>query len=127
MVNKFLRRNYPIALLNETREKLLQLDRLEVVMPKSAFHIKYILLHNPKITWNTSYNDILSNYCEIYFVLPFYNIKRVNGEVNSHILNVLLKCKSKRLRELAMDMSINHALTKHYRSNPQKISVKEAK
>lgn len=111
MFNKFLRRNYPVNLLNDTKDKLLQLNRLEIITPKSTFHKKHISLHNPEIILDSSVNDSHESNCYIYFVLPFYKIHRMKGEVYNKILSSLHNCKSKRLREIAMSLTINFAFT----------------
>lgn len=111
MKNKFLRRNYPIDLLNATIERLLRLDRLQLIMPKSVFHKQHLSLHNPEIILNSNNYDSQNNNCHIYLVLPFYKIIGVKREVNAKILNALLNCTSKRLREIALGMHVNFAFT----------------
>jgi hypothetical protein len=111
MFNKFLRRNYPVDLLNDTRDKLLQLNRLEIIKPKSTFHKKHISLHNAEIILDSNVHDNPENKCHIYFVLPYYKIHKMKGEVKNKILNSLQNCKSKRLREIAMSLNVNFAFT----------------
>lgn len=114
MFNKFVRRNYPINLLNETRDRLLKLNRIDIIMPKSAFHKHHIQLHNPEINWISNSNSNQGNdnsSCNIYFVLPFYKINNMKFNIKKQIIDILHACGSERLRELALDINIDFAFT----------------
>lgn len=107
LFQKFTRRNYPINLLNETRDKLLNLDRSILIQPKSDFHIKHIGLHNPEIRLNSPVNILHANQTvNIYFVLPFYKIPRMKIEVKNRIKHILEQCSSAHLRKLALDVNV---------------------
>lgn len=112
MFEKFIRRNYPINLLNNTKDRLLNLDRSLLIQPKSEFHIKHITLHNPEIFLNFPIiNTKDDNKVNIFFVLPFYNIPRMKNEVRNRIIYSLQQCSSVRLKKLAFDININFAYT----------------
>jgi hypothetical protein len=112
MFEKFLRRNYPVSLLNNTKEKLLKLDRSQLIEPKSEFHRKHLELHNPEILLN-AINPILQEIGQIniFFVLPFYKIPRMKNEIKSRIIHILQQCSSVHLRKLAVDMNMCFAFT----------------
>ncbi len=112
MFEKFVRRNYPVALLNSTKEKLLQLDRNNLIQPKSSFHIKHIELHNPEIIFTLSNQNIHeTDQVNIFFVLPFYKIPRMKNEIQHRIQHILQQCKSVRLKKLALDINVCFAFT----------------
>ncbi len=114
MFEKFLRRNYPACLLNDTKDKLLRLDRSTLIQPKSAFHRKHIELHNPDIVLNfnlTDNNVHESEQVKIFFVLPFYKIPRMKNEIKNNILHILQQCQSVHLRKLALDVNVCFAFT----------------
>lgn len=107
LFQKFTCRSYPINLLNETRDKLLNLDRSILIQPKSDFHIKHIGLHNPEIRLNSPVNILHANQTvNIYFVLPFYKIPRMKIEVKNRIKHILEQCSSAHLRKLALDVNV---------------------
>lgn len=116
MFQKFKRRNYPIGLLNDTKEKLLQLDRSHLIQPKSVFHKKHIELHNPEIVLHFSNQYVQKidqeiDQVNIFFVLPFYKIPRMKNVIRSRILYILQQCRSVHLSKLALDININFAFT----------------
>ncbi len=114
MFQKFIRRNYPLSLLNNTKEKLLKLDRSQLIQPKSEFHRNHIEIHNPEIILNFSNPNNMQKIDEqvnIFFVLPFYKMPRMKQEIRNRIMYILQQCNSAHLKKLASDINMCFAFT----------------
>lgn len=110
MLNKFKRRKYPQYLLNETKYKLLQLDRNMLIQPSSNFHRLHMQLHNQAtITNNSSQSERENN--DVFIVLPFFKIAGMKQVIKHKILEILHNCGSVRLKKLALDLNVNIAFT----------------
>jgi hypothetical protein len=111
MFTKFLRRRYPIQLINETKAKLLQLDRKVLIKPSSSFHHDHIQIHNNDIEVVRRQDSQSTNTNNVFLILPFYRIPKFKYTIKSSIENILRKCSSVKLKQLAFDMNINTAFT----------------
>jgi hypothetical protein len=114
MMSKFENRHYPNTLLEPIQSKLLQIDRLELIKPKTKLHIQAINLHYPNLHLPTDNTDILveNSQQNVYIVLPFYQtIPNLKHRVHSNIWRILLNCRSPVLKKAILDLNIQVAYT----------------
>lgn len=115
MLDKFRRRNYSDLLLSNVEEKLVGMDRQNLIIPRSNFHRQHIILHCPHLvskllTSHVSPSDSLTN--NIFLIFPFYSqINNYKEKIKRQFITELCKCRSKTLKKLALDLNINVAFT----------------
>ncbi len=71
MFTKFARQRYPIELLQETKTKLLQLDRKILIKPSPSFHHEHIQMHNTDIPIIPRQPTELRSENNVFVILPF--------------------------------------------------------
>ena len=114
MMQKFVRRNYDINILEETRDKLLIINRLEILQPKSDFHKLHLALHNPDIIIQQSsitIQNVESENNNAYMVLPYSKIPNMKSVINDKIVSVLDNCISQKLKNVARNINMQYAFT----------------
>lgn len=113
MFNKFSRRLYPKKLLEETNIKLMTLDRLQLIKPKSEFHMKHLKLHTnfqDNVNPTNNNNNLLRNGENVFIVLPFYNFPL--RQITTFNINAALNsCISERLKSIALGINVQYAFT----------------
>lgn len=113
MFEKFRRRGYPKFLLDFTKEKLETVNRQEIIIPKTSFHLNHLHLHNPEISLcsNIRLQDNSANQNSVFFILPYYEIKNMKNIVNMTVTENLSKCPSSKLKKLAAIVNLQVAFT----------------
>ncbi len=111
MFNKFLRRKYPLELIQETKTKLLQLERKMLIRPSSAFHYEHIQMHNAGIAGVKRQSSQLTKETNVFIILPFYQIPNFKYTITKYIKDILSQCNSVKLKKLAFDLNVNTAFT----------------
>lgn len=113
MFKKFLRRQYPELLVRQTREKLFKLNRADLISPKSALHLEHFQMHNivniPRPTLSSIVTDPLLSK-QVFIILP-YHIFPVRKIVQNNIFAELNKCRSNKLKALALQLKLKYAFT----------------
>ncbi|CAL8131846.1 unnamed protein product [Orchesella dallaii] len=116
MFEKFRKRNYPLSLLETIYEKLLLVERNNLMLPKSNLHIQTIPLHYPNLLPNfqscSNQNDQINNQQSVYVILPYYqSIPNLKIKLNKCIIQSLMKCRSTALKKAVLDLNIQYAHT----------------
>lgn len=111
MFSKFLRRNYPQSLLEETKANLLQLDRKLLIQPSSSFHKQHLQLHNNDIILTDNIPSVHVENNKVFIVIPFHKIPNLKHVMHESVLQAINKCNSVRLKSLAMNFDVNLAFT----------------
>lgn len=115
LLNKFRRRDYPDELLSHTLHKLLNMDRNEILRPKSPLHILHTSYHRPDLIpkLNIGVNPNANNYTNTTFiVLPFHSNITKMGRHTKECFNIELnKCNSNRLRQCIEDLNVKIAFS----------------
>jgi len=90
MIEKFRIRCYPESVLIKALEKLTNVNRNELLTPKSSLLIKTLSYNNPEVLQTNMYNTIEENNDRniIYMVFPFYNCIRTYSQI---ICNLFLR------------------------------------
>ena len=114
MMEKFKRRQYPSLLLEEVKNRLLLIDRNDIIKPTSSLHIKHLSMHSPAILDNrldTTNIQRETNNNKVFIIFPFIPSPSIKQTLKSMFTNELSKCRSEYLRSMVMDININIAFT----------------
>lgn len=113
LMEKFRMRMYPEALLTNTMARLIQLERSELLRPKSPMLIQFLGTHNPSIL-DTYHIDSVSTTPEkrSFVVIPFYkNINNIGSSVKQFFMSELEKCDSDVLKECIKNVKLTIAFS----------------
>lgn len=114
LFTKFLGRHYPNKIIETTYEKLINLNRLSIITPKSPFHKLSLSMHFPHLVHqlSTSKNVTNDNSTTIFCIFPFYsNISNYSKLLKRYMIQELCKSKSQLLKKIALDLNIKIAFT----------------
>jgi len=118
LMEKFKVRNYPYELLESTLNKLHNIDRIELLRPKSKILLHHLSIHRPDILghYDLIFNNIQlaessscanSNKHSIFIVFPFFNnIRGMGGIARKMFIQELTKCRSRALQKCICDLNI---------------------
>jgi len=113
MFDKFRTRGYPQNLLSQIRVKLENVDRKELLLPKTILHLQALKNHNP--FFHEEENKAPSPHSSnpaTFVILPFYNtMPRLKQKVHKAILGMLLQCRSNALKKTVLDLNVKIAYT----------------
>jgi len=111
----FKKRGYPQEILNQCIGKLNNLERYDLLKPKSKYLIQNLSIFHPNILsrYNiyeepTTQHVNLSNANDFYVVIPFYsNVFRLKQIVSVYLSEEIEKCHDSTLKNILKSMSIH--------------------
>jgi hypothetical protein len=111
---KFKNRGYPLPILDSTMHKLQQIDRNELLKPKSTLLINFLRLHNPgllnevKSVQKVERKQITNN--KVYITIPFTNrVNHLSKYITDYFIKSLNQCQSASLKKCIVDLNIKVA------------------
>lgn len=124
LMNKFKRRKYPTSKLTQVYDRLLTIDRISLLAPKSKLLCHYLSIHNPQLLQNVNVKENSqgienhNNKRNIYVVTPFHNNIRQQGSlIRESFLRELCNSRNEAIKSCVEDININVAFKV---SNPLK-------
>jgi len=116
-MEKFVRRSYPRAILNDCKNKLSLVTREQTLRPKQQLLLANLGIHDPGIL--AKYNVDLTNTQiendrnKIFIVVPFYKtLQNIGTTIKDILLFHLNKCKEDKYKDMIQKMYITIAFKK---------------
>lgn len=109
LMEKFKSRNYPFPILENAMEKLKNIDRIELLKPKSSILIQFLSHHNPAILvqYGIEHLQRIENNTSSFVVVPFYkNINYLNDTIKHAFVNELSKCTNEDIKKCIEKVNI---------------------
>lgn len=96
LMEKFQTRGYPKSIIDRATEKLMLIDRNELLRPKSKILRTFLSFHNPDILQKYIFSNTTttSTKSRSFIIMPFYkNVNNLSSIVKTYFMNELQKCE----------------------------------